>query len=222
MTRTTRAFASSLFGASLALAALATPVAAQNATYWLNEASDCEIFRALNDVVPAECAQPGDVMMEPVKTRGWGKTRGISPRAVRLHDESAGVSPANQQVVAVQQANPPADKSISARVQFEFDSFTLTDEAKAVLDRLASVLNDELMQDKVVQIEGHADATGSDAYNLTLSQLRARAVRAYLIQQHGIDPQRLPFIGKGESEPYDPSNPTAAVNRRVVFTNLTG
>jgi outer membrane protein OmpA-like peptidoglycan-associated protein len=224
MTRTATAFASSLFGAGLALATLGTPVAAQDAMYWLNEASDCEIFRALNDIVPAECAQPGDIMVEPVKTRGLGKTRGISPRGIRmLEDPASAVTPADQPVVAaVQQANPPAQKSINARVQFEFDSFDLTDDAKAVLDRLAGVLNDDLMQEQVVQIEGHADAKGPDEYNLTLSQLRARAVRAYLIQQHGISADRLPFLGKGENDLYDASDPTAPVNRRVVFTNLTG
>jgi len=220
MTRSTKAFASSLFGAGLALATLATPVAAQDAIYWLNEASDCEIFRALSEVVPAECAQPGDAMLEPVKTRG------ISPRGIRLLDDpAAGVSspPADQPMVAAaQQANPPAQKSLNARVQFEFDSFDLTDDAKGVLDRLAGVLNDDLMLDQVVQIEGHADAKGPDEYNLTLSQLRARAVRAYLIEQHRISPDRLPFLGKGEHELYDASNPVAPVNRRVVFTNLTG
>jgi outer membrane protein OmpA-like peptidoglycan-associated protein len=222
MTRTTNAFASSLLGAGLAVALYATPVAAQDAQYWLNEASDCEIFRAMSEVVPAECAAPGDVML----TRSWGgKTRGIKPRGIRFHDApGAAVTPATQQieVAAVQQADPPATKSINARVQFAYDSFDLTDEAKAVLDRMAEVLNDELMQDQVVRIEGHADASGSEDYNLTLSQLRARSVRAYLIQQHGIAPERLPFVGKGETELYDPSNPTAAVNRRVVFTNLTG
>jgi OOP family OmpA-OmpF porin len=138
-----------------------------------------------------------------------------------LDDPGSAVTPVGHEV-AVQQANPPARKSINARVQFEFDSFDLTDDAKAVLDRLAGVLSDDLMRDQVVEIEGHADAQGSDDYNLTLSQLRARAVRAYLIQQHGISPDRLPFLGKGESDLYDASQPTAPVNRRVVFTNLTG
>ena len=91
----------------------------------------------------------------------------------------------------------------------------------SVLDRLAGVLKDELMQDKTVEIQGHADAVGPAEYNLSLSQLRARSVRAYLIQEHGIAPERLPFVGKGESDPYDPTQPTAGVNRRVVFTNLT-
>jgi outer membrane protein OmpA-like peptidoglycan-associated protein len=225
MIRPTKAFASSVLGAGLALVTLTAPAAAQDAMYWLNEASDCEIFRAMSDIVPAECAQEGDVALGPA--RGLGKTRGISPRGVRLHDDSAAVTatPANQQVeqvAAVQQANPPARKSLNARVQFEFDSFNLTDDAKAVLDRMAGVLGDELMADQVVQIEGHADASGSDAYNLSLSQLRARAVRAYLIQEHGISEDRLPFVGKGENEPYDAANPTAPINRRVVFTNLTG
>jgi outer membrane protein OmpA-like peptidoglycan-associated protein len=235
----TKAFASSVLGAGLALATLTAPVAAQDAMYWLNEASDCEIFRAMSDIVPAECAQAGDIMLE--QTRGLGKTRGIAPRGIRLHDdpaasaaisaspaavampaESTEVTPANQQVAAVQQANPPAKKSLNARVQFEFDSFRLTDDAKAVLDRLAGVLTDELMADKTVQIEGHADASGAAEYNLSLSQLRARAVRAYLIQEHGISEERLPFVGKGESEPYDAANPDAPINRRVVFTNTTG
>jgi outer membrane protein OmpA-like peptidoglycan-associated protein len=227
MFRPTKAFASSVLGAGLALATLVAPVAAQDAMYWLNEASDCEIFRAMSDVVPAECAQEGDVMLPP-----RGKTRGISPRGIRLHDPAASAAvaatpaavatPANQQVSAVQQANPPERKSLNARVQFEWDSFRLTDDAKAVLDRLAGVITDELMADQVIQIEGHADASGADTYNLTLSQLRARAVRAYLIEQHGIDQERLPFLGKGESEPYDAADPFAPVNRRVVFTNLTG
>jgi outer membrane protein OmpA-like peptidoglycan-associated protein len=204
MTRTAKALASTLLGAGLTLAALAGPTAAQEA--WLNDADECEIFRALSDVVPLWCAQRGDTMVEAgpvVKTRGL-KTRGT------------------QEAVAVRQSDPPAAKAINARVQFEYDSFALTGDAEAVLDRLAAVLGDELKQDQVFEIAGHADATGSDQYNLTLSQLRARAVRAYLIQRHGIGPERLPFIGKGESEPYDPADPTAAINRRVVFANLTG
>lgn len=220
MTRTAKILASSLFGAGLTLAALAGPAVAQEA--WLNDADECEIFRALSDVVPIWCARRGDTMVEagPVV-----KTRGLKVRGIRLHEEAPAVAaarPAPQEVAAVQQSNPPAAKEINARVQFEYDSFRLTAEAQGVLDRLAAVLGDGLMEDKVIEIEGHADATGSEEYNLTLSQLRARAVRAYLIEQHGIAPERLPFVGKGETELYDPANPTAAVNRRVVFANLTG
>lgn len=209
MHRTTKAVASGLLGAGLALIVLTGPAGAEEV--WLNDADECEIFRALSDMVPLWCAERGDSMVEAgpaVKTRGIA-SRGEAPVAA-------------PELVAVQQANPPDRKAINARVQFEFDSFDLTEDARDVLDRLALVLNDELMREQVIEIEGHADATGSDFYNLTLSQLRARAVRAYLIQEHGIAGERLPFIGKGESEPYDPADPAAAVNRRVVFANLTG
>ena len=252
MTRTAKALTSSLFGAGLALAMFTPPAAAQDAAPWLNGASDCEIFRALNKVVPAACAQPGDTAVEPVRTRGWGKTRGIAPRGISmLQEPDAAVTPADQPaapvapadqpgapvafadqpgapvadqpaVAAVQQANPPANLSISDRVQFEFDSFRLTDDAKAVLDRLAGVLKSDFMRDKTIKVEGYADATGPADHNLTLSQHRAEAVRTYLIQEHGIAAARLPFVGKGATDFYDPAHPTAAVNRRVTFTNLTG
>jgi OmpA-OmpF porin, OOP family len=252
MTRTAKALTSSLFGAGLALAMFTPPAAAQDAAPWLNGASDCEIFRALNKVVPAACAQPGDIAVAPVLTRGWGKTRGIAPRGISMLEEPAGaVTPADQPaappadqpaapmaladqpaapvvgddqpaIAAVQQANPPASLSISDRVQFEFDSFRLTDDAKAVLDRLAGVLQSDFMRDKTIKVEGYADATGPADHNLTLSQHRAEAVRTYLIQEHGIAAARLPFVGKGATDFYDPAHPTAAVNRRVTFTNLTG
>ncbi len=97
MTPTTKVFTSSLFGAGLALALLTPPAAAQDAAPWLNGASDCEIFRALNEVVPAACAQPGDTAVEPVRTRGWSKTRGIAPRGISLLEEpAAAVTPADQ------------------------------------------------------------------------------------------------------------------------------
>ena len=131
-------------------------------------------------------------------------------------------APAEPQVAAVQQSSPPSESRSTRASSSSSNSFNLTGDAKAELDRLAEVLKDDLMQSKVVEIEGHADAVGSENYNVTLSQLRARSVRAYLVQRHGIAPDRLPFLGKGEAEPYDPANPAAAENRRVVFTNLTG
>jgi len=66
------------------------------------------------------------------------------------------------------------------------------------------------------EIRGHADSTGTDAYNQTLSEKRAAAVMKYLVD-HGIDKARLTAIGFGESRPVA-SNDTAEgqkLNRRV-------
>jgi OOP family OmpA-OmpF porin len=67
-----------------------------------------------------------------------------------------------------------------------------------------------------VSVEGHTDWIGSDAYNQGLSERRANAVQAYLIEQ-GISPSRLSTSGYGESRPIS-SNETRegrALNRRV-------
>ena len=68
----------------------------------------------------------------------------------------------------------------------------------------------------VVDIAGHTDSDGSEAYNNTLSQQRAQAVASYLGQQ-GVDTRRFNVIGYGESQPIA-SNATEAgkaLNRRV-------
>lgn len=67
-------------------------------------------------------------------------------------------------------------------------------------------------------IEGHSDASGSDAYNKVLSQRRADSVKAELVTRFGIDASRLTSIGYGEERPIA-SNDTREgrrENRRVV------
>ena len=70
-----------------------------------------------------------------------------------------------------------------------------------------------------VQIDGHTDFVGNDAYNQTLSEQRAAAVKAYLVSQ-GIAESRLSSAGYGESRPVADNNTAAgkAKNRRVEMT----
>jgi len=68
----------------------------------------------------------------------------------------------------------------------------------------------------LIDVTGHTDSTGSDQYNLELSQKRAQSVAAYLIGQ-GIESVRFYSRGAGESQPIA-TNDTAAgreQNRRV-------
>ncbi len=70
-----------------------------------------------------------------------------------------------------------------------------------------------------VEIQGHTDNIGSDAYNQKLSERRAQSVVTYLVQNFGIDISRLTAKGYGESKPIA-SNDNAegrALNRRVQF-----
>jgi outer membrane protein OmpA-like peptidoglycan-associated protein len=111
--------------------------------------------------------------------------------------------------------------AFATRIQFAFDSYQLTPEAHQLLDTLAVVLQDTLMRDKIVRIEGHTDSVGSEDYNLRLSSKRALAVQHYLSARHSLAIERLPAIGKGEHELYASDRPTDPVNRRVQFINLS-
>ncbi len=115
------------------------------------------------------------------------------------------------------------EQVIVNNVEFPFDSSELTTEYKTMLDDASDFLKPhrELLRKGLGQLNviGHTDAKGPEAYNQTLSEQRARAVADHLIAQ---DPTREAFIrvmGRGESEPIA-SNDTEEgrqKNRRVVL-----
>jgi len=110
----------------------------------------------------------------------------------------------------------PAKRAIDLEVLFEFDSSRLTADGRDVLDALGGALaSKELADVRRVTLEGHTDAKGSDAYNESLSLLRAQSARQYLIQKHRIAPAKLQAVGKGKAELADPRDPYSAANRRV-------
>ena len=101
-------------------------------------------------------------------------------------------------------------------VNFGFDSSDLTSAAKANLDKLAQVLKNNM--DTNINIYGHTDSKGTDAYNLSLSERRAAAVKSYLVA-HGVSSSRMFTMGVGEKEPVASNDTDAgrAENRRVEF-----
>ena len=84
------------------------------------------------------------------------------------------------------------------------------------LDKLAEVLKNNM--DTNINIYGHTDSKGTDAYNLSLSERRAAAVKSYLISQ-GVSATRMMTMGVGEKEPVASNTTDAgrAENRRVEF-----
>ena len=101
-------------------------------------------------------------------------------------------------------------------VQFEFDQATLLPGYEKELDKLVDLMTD--FPFVRVEIEGHTDDQGSDAYNLKLSDDRAKAVVDYLLKKK-VDASRLTWKGYGESKPLKQNTDEAnrAVNRRVEF-----
>jgi outer membrane protein OmpA-like peptidoglycan-associated protein len=72
-----------------------------------------------------------------------------------------------------------------------------------------------------IEIAGHTDSDGSEAYNQTLSEERAASVLNYLVE-HGVSARRLTTVGYGETRPVVPNTSAAnkAQNRRIEFTVL--
>ncbi len=100
---------------------------------------------------------------------------------------------------------------------FDFDKIVLKTASFPELDRVVEFMEENASV--AIEIEGHTDNKGTDAYNEKLSQGRADAVMDYLIEQ-GIAEERVRAKGYGESQPKT-SNDTEsgrAINRRVVFT----
>jgi len=105
-------------------------------------------------------------------------------------------------------------------VNFAFGESTLQPRATRTLDAVGAVLG--RYPDLRVEIGGHTDAVGADAFNQRLSEARAEAVRAYLIDRFGVAPDRLAARGYGEGQPIasNDSRSGRALNRRVEFTVL--
>lgn len=99
-------------------------------------------------------------------------------------------------------------------VLFAFDKAELSPQAAPRLDKLARFLAQ--FPDRKMLIEGYTDSVGSDAYNLSLSERRAQAVRDALVQR-GVDSARITARGYGKVHPVadNGSADGRAMNRRV-------
>ena len=110
--------------------------------------------------------------------------------------------------------------SIRGKIVFDVASAELLPRNGKLLELLAKLLaqNDQL---KRIQIEGHTDATGDDAFNQQLSLQRAQTVGQALIQR-GVKSERLSMKGLGRSQPLanNETEEGRARNRRVEFRVL--
>lgn len=119
-------------------------------------------------------------------------------------------------------AREEAKSTLTTPVRFEFDRSQLTDEGLQLLDAKVAAL--QANPSVRVRIEGNADDSGSDEYNMALSQRRAAIAHRYLTER-GIDGSRLQIVSNGEERPACTANrdePCRAQNRRDEFVVLSG
>jgi outer membrane protein OmpA-like peptidoglycan-associated protein len=107
--------------------------------------------------------------------------------------------------------------NMPGNITFAFNDASLQPQFYPVLDEVARTLTE--YNQTVVEVAGHTDNVGSDAYNQELSVRRANSVASYL-QGRGVIQQRLITVGAGESRPVASNdNETGrAQNRRVEIT----
>ncbi|MFN8334898.1 MAG: OmpA family protein [Cyclobacteriaceae bacterium] len=99
---------------------------------------------------------------------------------------------------------------------FDFDQVTLKAESYPELDRIMKLMGERATM--TIEIDGHADATGPEQYNLELSKRRAAAVQKYLTGK-GVDSSRVTIAFFGETKPLVPNTTkeNRRKNRRVEF-----
>jgi outer membrane protein OmpA-like peptidoglycan-associated protein len=195
------------------LAGQAAPAASSSPMLDL-DASRCTLVQVLSPTLPAAC-------------QGRERTRSIvfTPPAAPAVTATlvAPAAPAPRPAAPSTPAPVPAARAyaFTTRIPFAWNSAQLAPDAHRLLDTLAEVLQEAPMADKIIRIEGHTDSAGSDAYNQRLSYRRAVAVQQYLVNAHGLSRSRLPVVGRGKADLYDPAHPLDPRNRRVEFVNLT-
>jgi peptidoglycan-associated lipoprotein len=112
--------------------------------------------------------------------------------------------------------NDPVLSAIFKNIPFNYDQFSLTPQACAILDNVAEWLKSNTA--KMVLIEGHCDERGTNEYNLALGDRRANSAKTYLMQL-GVDAARIYTISYGEERPLAVGSTEAAwaKNRRGEF-----
>lgn len=105
-------------------------------------------------------------------------------------------------------------------VNFDFDRYNLIKTAKDILDEMGTMMQQK--PELILEIEGHADNTGPDAYNVILGNKRAESVKRYLADKFDINIHRVFYISHGESNPkaLNDTRSGRATNRRATLMLL--
>ncbi len=152
----------------------------------------------------------------------------VRPTVLQIQGLEGGVAGGGSRIVATVQEVRQAMRALGAQetdlevrvelpadVLFDFDKAQIRPDASQALAQLATVIR--AYPSENVQLDGHTDAKGDDAYNRKLSERRAEAVKRWLVDKETIEAGRLATRGWGEKRPVASNDDEAGRqrNRRV-------
>jgi len=108
----------------------------------------------------------------------------------------------------------------TVEINFAFNSAAIQPESYRNVGAIADALHNPILLGYGFLVIGHTDSVGGRAYNVGLSQRRAEAIVAALVNPFGVNPAILQPVGMGEEQLRDPAHPTSGVNRRVQLINV--
>jgi outer membrane protein OmpA-like peptidoglycan-associated protein len=111
--------------------------------------------------------------------------------------------------------------SIDIDINFDFNSDQIGPAAAQSVKEVAKALSNPQLAGNTFVIAGHTDGKGGDAYNQTLSERRAEAVKHYLVEIYKLPVRNLVAVGYGKTMLKNSGDPLAAENRRVQVVNMT-
>jgi outer membrane protein OmpA-like peptidoglycan-associated protein len=179
---------------------------------------DCGLAQSQTAGVPDEAS-----IVEALKSKG--ATRGVASSATAdllkaLKDKSSrGIS------ISQEERGKLADAVKDFPVQdmeipFELNSADISPKAKPSLEALGHALQNAQLKRSSFLLAGHTDATGSAAYNQSLSERRAQTVRKVLIDEYHLTNEQVMAVGYGPERLKNANNPKSAENRRVQIVNI--
>lgn len=152
-------------------------------------------------------------LISSIREGGYG---GYDIYAFQLNDDELKPEPVNVYDFMVEDLKPGTVIQL-VNIQFEFNSSELTEDSREGIDMLAAFMENH--PSLYVELGGHTDNVGSDAYNQKLSESRASAVRQALMDK-GIASERMTSKGYGATKPAYPNDTEEhrALNRRTEMT----
>ena len=108
----------------------------------------------------------------------------------------------------------------TVEINFDFNSAVIRPESYRNVGAIADALHNPILLGYGFLVIGHTDSVGGRMYNVGLSERRAQAIVAALVNPFAVNPSVLQPVGMGEEQLRDPKHPTSGVNRRVQLINI--